>query len=177
MDAVGFAGQQRFVDVDLARPGHGAVQQDLVARFDNEQVADHQIAGIDLDVLAVAHHPRGGPVEQRNAVQPPLGDRLLHDANGGIDDRESRRHQRVFWLPEQDQDETDAKERGVDKGKKVVLDDLPVGAAGFVLDVVAEAVRTARFHLRARQPKRGSRGIREELSRDGISNRSHCPSV
>ncbi len=177
MDAVGFAGEQRFVDIDLAGADHRAIQQDLVARLHHQQIADHQLRRVDLHILPVAHHPRGRAVEQGNPVEPPFGNRLLHDADGSVDDRQTGGHEGVLRLSKQYEQEADPEQGGVDEREEVVFDDLPVGAAGFVLDVVAQPLRAACLHLRAGQPKRVARGIWKQLNRKGIGGHGHSSSV
>ncbi len=53
---VALAGEQRLVGLHVLAAGHAAVDHHLVARVQHQQVAEHQLAGVDLPLLALPDH-------------------------------------------------------------------------------------------------------------------------
>ena len=69
-----------------------AVGGDQVARLDEDDVAGHQLLGVDLDRLAVAAHPGDRLHHLRERLDALLGLGLLAQADHGVEDREPGQH-------------------------------------------------------------------------------------
>ncbi len=97
-----FAGEQRFVSIH--RSGDDlAIHHDLVAGFDLEQIADHDLGGIDGLFLAVAHHPGRGAGEQSDLIEGALGANFLDEADDDVDHDHAHGDDRIGRAPEEDQ--------------------------------------------------------------------------
>ncbi|MNX66381.1 hypothetical protein D3C86_974710 [compost metagenome] len=103
-DDGGLAGQHRFLDAEVMRIEQPDVGGDLVPRAQDHDVAGDQIAGVDVFLLAVAHH--AGVVRQHaaDAVQGAFGLAFLHIADDGVDDRDRQDHGGVQPMPHQGRD-------------------------------------------------------------------------
>ena len=136
--------------------GHHAVDHDLVARLDLEQVVGDDTAEADLRDLVVAPHPgsRGG--QDGEGVEGPSGLELLGDADHAVghDDAGEERVGRVAG--HEDHDEQRADDR-VDRGEHVGPDDVGEAADGRVGDVVDAAVGDALVDFGCGQAGRGGR--------------------
>ena len=85
-DRVGLAGQQRLVDLQAVGLQHLAVDDDLVAGPELDDVAEHDLGGGDLGGDPVAPDAGPGLADDRQGVQGLLGAQLLDDADAGVGD-------------------------------------------------------------------------------------------
>ena len=115
-------------DSSISRPEvveHRAVGRHLIAGAQLDQVVEHDVARSGTSIsVAVPDHPGGRRVQQRQPVELPLGQVLLHDADRRVD-HQHHAEQPVGQRPgDQDQDEQRAQDR-VEPGEDVGLDDHP----------------------------------------------------
>ena len=89
-DEVGLAGEQRLVDLEVARSHDVAVDHDLVAGPRADDVADDELAGVDLALAAVAQHDGVRPGEDGDAVEGALGAHLLVEADHRVGEHDAR---------------------------------------------------------------------------------------
>src|SRR6266508_2155697 len=151
-DRLGLAGQHRLVDLEPGRVQHLAVDHHLVARPDLQQVVEHDLADLDLALLAVAEHGRARRVDQLQPLQRPLGADLLDDAEQGVGHQHDP-EQRVLDRPDHQDHRQQRPEQQVEAGDHVGADDLAVGPGGCLGDVVDEPPRDAIGDLGAAQPR------------------------
>ena len=79
-DIILFAGDKRFVDLDLPR-GDGAVDQNLVAQRKHQEIALHDIRGGDLTGLAISDDRRLLLGLEAHFVNGFLGTNFVDDAD------------------------------------------------------------------------------------------------
>ncbi len=156
-DEVGLAGEQRLVELEIARADDAAVDHDLVAGPRPDGVADDELAGVDLALAAVAQHDGVRPGEDGDAVEGALGAHLLVEADHGVGQHDADRQQRVEVVTERDEHDGQHEEDVVDEVEDVVADDLAVGAAGGDGHVVALAGRPPARDLGLGQAGRAGR--------------------
>jgi len=76
---IGFAGEQRFVDIDAAIGQQRAIDYDLVAGANQHGVTGHNGGWIDGPFLSVADDRRARAGEQGDTVKLALGANFLED--------------------------------------------------------------------------------------------------
>ena len=138
-DRVGLAGEQGLVDLQAVRLADLAVDDDLVARADLDEVAEDDLGGGDLARSAVPAHGRLGLADHREAVQGPLGAPLLEDADAGVGD-DDEAEEAVLDRRDEEHDHPEDADDGVEPGEDVGAGDLGqrAGAAdGDVVDLAA----------------------------------------
>ena len=138
-DQVRLAGEQGLVDLHAACAEHGAVDHDLVAWVQVEEVAEHDLGWVEVAQFAVAQHRRLGPHEDGDAVHHALGADLLDEADHRVGGDHGDDDEGVERLPQDEQQDAHDVEEVVDEVEDVVADDAPVGAPGVDLRVVALA--------------------------------------
>ncbi len=168
-DEVGLTGEERLVDLEPALAAHAPVDDYLVAGAQAEQVADHDLRGVDLALGAVAHDRRLGARQDRDAVDGALGADLLKEADERVGQDHADGDEGVEVAAEDDEEDPEAEVEVVDEVEDVGADDLLVGAAGVHLDVVALAGGAAarRFGV-AETARRGAAGPRSGGRADGL---------
>ena len=136
---VRLAGEQALVHLHAAVADHGAVHDDLVARLEPEDVAEHHLRRVQLHQLPVAQHVGLGAQQDRHLVHHALGADLLEQADHGVGGDHEHHRERVQRLAQDQEQDAEEVEEVVDEVEDVVADDAAVGAAGLDLDVVALA--------------------------------------
>ncbi len=140
-DEVGLAGEQRLVDLEVAPAHHVAVDHDLVAGLGADGVADDELGGVDLALIAVAHDDGAGPGQDGDAVERALGAHLLVEADHGVGGHDAHRQQRVEVVTERDEHRGQHEQDVVDEVEDVVAHDLAIRAPGGRRHLVAVAGR------------------------------------
>ena len=89
-DRHAFAGQRRFVGLQVGLLDDAGIGRDLVAGLDQHDVAGHDVVGGDPLALAVAHHGRFRRGQRHQRAHRFLGARFLDEAEQGVqhDDRQ-----------------------------------------------------------------------------------------
>ena len=150
-DQVRLAGQLRLVHLHRSVAHHGPIDDDLVSRTDDQQVAAHDLARIDALLATVADYLRRRAGQKGDSVELALGAHLLEDAHAGVREHHHQREDRVQGAPEKHQQQAQHVEDVVDEAEDVSENDLAVGAPGRRRRNVDLAARLARRHLARRQ--------------------------
>jgi len=153
-DAVRLPREQRLVRLEGALR-HLAVEQQLVAAADHEQVAQDHLEGVDGALDAIPDDARGRSREHRQPVEAALGADLLEQADHHVDDHQHDGDGGIAVQLEIGQDDADGGQQDVDRLEQVVAEDVDVGPTAGDPRVVAEAACAAGGCLRVGQP--GSR--------------------
>jgi hypothetical protein len=99
------AGQRRLVDLQRARRDDAPVRRHLVPGGDQDDVADDELLGRDLRLLAAAPHPRGRLHHRLQGVHRALGLALLAQADDRVQQRQQdQQHRRAPLLDRQRHD-------------------------------------------------------------------------
>ena len=128
-DDVALAGELRLVDADVARD-QPAVEHDLVAGLDRDEVAEHELLGRDLGDLAGPDHRRRGPREEGDPVERPLGADLLDDPDDDVGRDDAQGHEGVHRPADQHERDAQREQDVVDEREDVLAQDLRVGPGG-----------------------------------------------
>lgn len=98
------AREQRLVHQQRGRRDEAQVCRDARARLEQDEVAGHELAAVDVPLPAVTHRPRvrGDQVHQR--AHRRLGPALLHETDHGVQDEDGRDHDGVGVLAKQDRE-------------------------------------------------------------------------
>ncbi len=80
------ARQQGLVHLQQPVTEHDAIDDDLVAGRDTQDVTLHQLWWRNHLLSSVAHRRNRRPIDQRNLIQLPFGANFLHRADQGIDE-------------------------------------------------------------------------------------------
>ena len=155
-DGNALARQERFVDF------HDAVQQnavgrDLLPRFQKDNVVQHNVAYGNLRPYPAAHDFRRRRDEHGELVDLPLCQKFLHDADdevGGEDRHEEELREGRSGIGERHRDD---QAQQVEEGADIADEDARVRLGIFLVDVVEEELRKARFHLLRRKSLIGRR--------------------
>ena len=118
-----------------------AVDHDLVAGVQVQQVADDDAGRVDVDELALAHDGRLGPREDRDAVDDALGADLLRQADDRVGQDHGDGHEGVEVASQRDEHHAEGEEEVVDEVEDVLAHDARVRAPGAHVDVVAQPGR------------------------------------
>ena len=102
-DRQALAGQRRLLDLQRRRDADPAVGGHPVARLDEDDVAGHELLGVDLDRLAVAAHPGDGLHHLGQRLDALLRLRLLAQADHRVEHGQAGQHQRRPDVPGHDQ--------------------------------------------------------------------------
>src|SRR4029450_4050333 len=129
-------GQERLVDLDPGVAGDAAVDDDLVAGTGAEEVAGADLFRIDPAARAFPRGGGPGTGKQGDVVETAFGADFLEQTDADVDEDETGGDYGVGVATEDGEADADAKEGDVDQGEGVVADDLEVGAAGGLPDVV-----------------------------------------
>ena len=168
-DRIRLAREQRFVDLEPAAVHDGAVDRDLVARGQLDEVADHDLLDGGGGRDSLADRGDGRRRQDGETVERLLRPQLLDDADGGV-----RHHhdaeQRVPRLAHRDQDHDEQdRQQDVEAGDDVGADDLLDGATRIVGEGVDLTGGDPGPHLFPRQ----SLGSRMQL--DGVGHDPRIP--
>jgi hypothetical protein len=145
------ARQLRFVHLHPPVADHAAVDHDLVARADRQQIADDQLLGRQRICLTIADDGGGGPGQQRDLVERALGADLLHHADQDVERDHAGRYQRVERAAEQGQRDAETEQAAVDERENILDQDLPVGPATRRRGGITLSAGAAVEHLALRQ--------------------------
>ena len=108
----GFAGQGRFVGLQILATQKNGIGRHPVAFGKNDEVAPHDVAAGDPPALAVANDERAGAREVAQRFQHALGPRLLHHGDHDRHGREGDQDDRLLQVAErQVNDAADQKQR------------------------------------------------------------------
>ncbi len=127
VDGVRLARQLRLVDLDLA-PDELAVEDDLVAQAQVDEVAEDEVLGLHDALNAAPSHRRRRLREDRDAVQRPLGADLLVDRDGDVRADHADGHGCVEGPADDDQRDRQEEQDVVHERERVLHDDREVGA-------------------------------------------------
>ena len=108
---LGFAGQQRLVDLERRRLEHLAVDHDLVPGLQLEHVVEHDLGHRRFANLAVADDPPLRRGQHREAVERPLRPQLLEDPDARVRDQDEA-EQRVLDRPDDEDHDEERPEEG-----------------------------------------------------------------
>lgn len=132
MDRVALAGEQALVHVALARD-NDRVGRDLVSPAQADQVVEHELVELELDLMIVANRDGALRGEQRELVHHALGAQGLHDADARVEEHDPQEGQVLPGAGQDDergQDDVDEVEQGAG-----VLDDELLDRLGLELSV------------------------------------------
>ena len=101
---LGFAGQCRFFDAQLARFEQAQVGGDFVAGAEQHDVADHELFRRDLAALTVAQHRRVEREHVADGVQRTFRLAFLDHADDGVDEHHADDHAAIHPMGEQGRD-------------------------------------------------------------------------
>ena len=127
VDGVRLARQLRLVDLDLS-PDELAVEDDLVAKAQVDEVAEDEVLGLHDALNAAPSHRRRRLREDRDAVQRPLGADLLVDRDGDVRADHADGHGCVEGPADDDQRDRQEEQDVVHERERVLHDDREVGA-------------------------------------------------
>ena len=88
MDGIGFAGEERFVHLEVIGFGDEAVHHDLLAGGDHDNIAEHHLFARDFVHLALAAHSRMCFADNRQGIEGVLGAQLLNNADNRVRNNE-----------------------------------------------------------------------------------------
>jgi hypothetical protein len=126
---VGLSGEQRLVDLQPRRCDHVAVDHQLVAGAQLDEIVDHDLVHGLLDHGTGADDPDLWGRHDFETIEGPLSPELLDDADGRVGDEDDP-EQCVSRLAQHEQDDQEeGPEQDVEPGDDVGPDDLPGGAA------------------------------------------------
>ena len=91
-DREALARQRRFLDLHGRGEADPSVSRNQVARFDEDDVAGHQLLGVDLHRLPISANPGDRLHHLREGLDALLGLGLLAQADHGVEDREPSQH-------------------------------------------------------------------------------------
>ncbi|MND88114.1 hypothetical protein D3C80_801290 [compost metagenome] len=94
-------GEHRLLDLQLVHFEQAHIGGNLVARTQHHDIARHQFAGIDLQLLTAAHDAGRTAEHAAQGSQGFLGLVLLKEADRGIDQRHDDDHQGIGPVPHQ----------------------------------------------------------------------------
>ncbi len=97
-DRVGLAGEQGFVDLQPVGFGDRAVDHDLVARSQFDQIVEDDVGCGDFDRLPVPAYHRSGRAEDGQSVQGSLGPQFLDHPDQGVGDDHSAEEGVLRWV-------------------------------------------------------------------------------
>ncbi|GAA3096907.1 hypothetical protein GCM10020254_47760 [Streptomyces goshikiensis] len=150
-DGVGLAGEQGLVDLQAVGLADGAVDDDLVAGAEFDDVVEDDLGGGDLGGRAVAADAGFGLADDGEAVQGLLGAQLLDDADAGVGD-DHVAEEAVLDRRDDEHDHPQDADDGVEPGEDVGADDVGGRAAAADGDVVDVAAGDALGDLGSAQP-------------------------
>lgn len=156
VDRVGLTGQQRLVDLERGGLFDLAVDHDLIAGTELDQIVQDHLAGRDLLGEAVAAHGRLGLADDRQLVQGPLGPDLLDDADRAVGHDEQPEHAVDDRARRQNEQEQHT-ENGIDTGEDIRANDLGDRTTRPGRDVVGAPVAATLIDLCCGEP--GGRGF------------------
>ena len=139
-----------------------------------DEVVLHDVGRRHDPHLAVAHDARRRGVEQRQPVELPLREVLLHDADGGVDDEDDPEEPVGERPRDHDEHEERAEDR-VEAGQHVGADDLADRARRPLGQPVDGAARDPLGHLGTASAPRAGSGSPAALSCPGASPRVSSP--
>ena len=158
------AREQGLVDLESVRGNETDVRRDPVAGFEVHDVARHERLGIDVEHPLAAAHGRADTQQLLQGLAGPLGTRLLHGADDGVDEQhaeyeggvlclaDQQRHRRgngeqvdqgAPELPQQDLEEA----RRLAPRQRVWAEALETGGGFFVTQAVGHRAKTLQ-HVR-----------------------------
>jgi len=145
-DGVRFTGEERLIDLEALRSNHDAVDNDLVAGLEGEQVVEDHHVDRHFAFPAVADHAGPGCAQQREVVEGFLGPEFLDDPDGGVSDQDESEHRILDRSDDQD-DHQHCPEQDVEEGDDVGLDDLADCSGRAGRDLVDGTRHDARGHV------------------------------
>lgn len=146
-----FARQKRFVDLHVAVE-QDAVGGDLLSRFQQDDVVQHDVPHADLRLYAVAHDFGGRRNEHGEFIDLLFGEDLLHDADEQVrredGDEQELRDGRARIGERERHDQAQQVEERAD----IPHEDARVGFGILFADVVEQELRKAQFRLFGSEP-------------------------
>ena len=159
-DRVGLASEQRLVDLQAGRFEHVAIDDELVAGAELDDVVGDDVGASDRAAHPVAPDGRAGLADDREVVQGALGAQLLDDPDRAVGDDEQPEGGVDEFAGREDDDQQDA-EDGVDPGEDVGPDDLASRASAAGGHVIRAPVAHPIRHFCAGQA--GMTNVRRDL--------------
>ncbi len=150
---VGLTGEQRLVDVQRVRFDHLAVDHDLIARTEFDDVAQHHLVRRDLTRDAAAAHDRAALADDGERFERALRADLLHDADSAVGHDQQTEH-RVDDRPRGQHDDQQHGQDCVDAREDVATHDVQGRPARAGRDVVRLALGAQGVGLRVGQSRR-----------------------
>ena len=149
-NGVGLTGEQRLVDFKRGGLEHLAVDDELVAWAELDEIVGDDVGAGDLSADTVAAHGGACFADDREVVQGPLCAQLLDDADGAVGDDEQSERRVDELAGGEDDRQQDAQDR-VDPREDVGPDDLAGGPTAAGGQVVGAAVAHPFGHFCAGQ--------------------------
>ena len=105
LDGLRLAGQRGFLGAEIRRGDEPTIRRHDVPRFQEHQVADHEVMRRDVQCVSVATHSDAGNGQLFQRGNRPLRSEVLLKANHGIQHDDGQNRDGVLEVPEGGRDD------------------------------------------------------------------------